>query len=1185
MSNDEKVSKSRQNEIRKEYNDEIRKNIQGPGSERINFNIEREVITENPKNRYVTGILYPKNEKNNHSGIDEELDHNEEAINVDNSFLPSSLGMTFYCEMERNDISLNVTSSYYEKEKNPNIGLEETDYSIVKKNLNELTNILEFDDKELSIKFKNMIFDMNDDEFKIKRKEIKEKISELKNLNENVVTVSFLNSLNKIISNSGPLYCRHPLFDKINISFENSDIFEIPVFEKVSYETNENVKIELFAKRQKISNTSKVYAVTIVLKNICKKPEGNALFQTELEVNKQESITFKSSEDIDLKQFDQMNESDQMNLFLYRKKKTYAFGKGVSVEWKLSSNKIDQIKTTYLPSYEILPMSFDIPELKENKNSILKASSYIHFENKKQIIDDLNTFINSYEKWINTIDTVIVENEFEGLKKDNISKCRDCLKRMRKTVTLIGTDDNALRTFTLSNEAMILQRSKDAKLKNECYENNRDYSLIKPEFQWRPFQLAFILMSFESIVNDKSIDRDILDLIWVSTGGGKTEAYLFAIASTIIYRRLTRKKDYHGVNVIMRYTLRLLTSQQFKRASQLIVALEFLRRKNGNDALGSDEISIGMWIGNGTEYSVKGAKSVFNEMIKSRSLKVAKKLNHFQVLECPWCGTSLIPTDDDDNWKPKQKWGYSAIERKDSNYNICCVNKQCEYYGLYNEKRNGKENGLPVYVVDQSVYEKRPTLLFGTVDKFAQVPLKEEAQNLFGSDDVTKYGRPDLIIQDELHLISGPLGSIVGLYEAGFDYILHSGRSSKGPKYIASTATIKNANQQVKNIFNRKVSQFPPSGIDASNNFFVRENTSKGTFGRKYIGVMATGKTQVTTEVRLIATMLQAAKDLHLTDIERDIYWTTTGYFNSIRELGKASGLISDDVKEYINKLKEQHGKKERVLADDGSSKKELTSRIDSSEIPETLKKLDKKYSKENNEAIDILIATNMLSVGIDIGRLNAMFVVGQPKLNSEYIQATSRVGRNSLGDVYTLYNSTRSRDRSHYETFQAYHQNLYKFVESSSVTPYSEPALRKAIAAVMVMMIRNTNIRLSGNDSAINLKKSELINVKGVLLDRLKASPDSYLYLNDANKIISEFIDKFEFLIKEVNDLKGNLFYYLNSDQILKLKDNDRILLKSFEDRNYTNEDIDKVSNVMNSMRNVEDNSYLSKKESRGLL
>lgn len=1147
----------KQNDVRTKYNSAITKLLLGPGSEKINADIEHEIISEKPQSRYATGILYPlkkdvsvKDELKYE--FDESIDKEEDSINVDNSFQPSSLGLTFYCEMLKNDLNIDIKSAYYNEIENPYLLASEDSLKQLKEfveisKLEKIKGIFEIDLENRRVKLGR---DLEKKEQTKLLQSFIDEIKKQKNQNNSIVedTKFIIEKLKSINFGEKSCYVRNPISFNLTVDFANSNFFCKDL-------KNDEVKfLQVFAKRQELllNDGKKIYAITIVVKNIGKKP----LFQSVIEISSQTGIKFKASEDVKLPDLKNLQYEDAMNSFLYREKKTYAFGRGVSVNWEFENGSILSIRTAYMPSYELLPMSFDISGL---KNDVLRADSYI--DSGTLEISKLRDFVEKYDNWI--IQTAkkieLLEEEYQPYAEKNINECKKCCERMKKTIDYLEVNKLALKAFSLANEAMILQRIKDLEFKKQCF-NTKDYSAV--EFKWRPFQLAFVLNSLESILNEESDERDVLDLVWVSTGGGKTEAYLFAIAAVIVYRRLNYSNS-SGVSVIMRYTLRLLTSQQFDRASQLIVALEFLRKELRT--LGDEEISIGLWIGEGTDNNLADAKESFNNMVKSDvSLERALKMNTFQVLKCPWCHEkhSIVPDEKDTSGN---NWGYQAILKKNI-YNMGCRNKKCNFY-----------KKLPIFVVDQTIYKVRPTLLFGTVDKFAQVPLKENAQKLFGSDNLDNFRRPELIIQDELHLISGPLGSIVGLYEAGFDYIMKQSKNSTAPKYIASTATIRNAEEQVRGIFDRKVFQFPPNGISVSDNFFVREN-AKG-YGRKYVGVMATGKSQVTTEIRLISAMLQTILDLGLDLEEEELFWTITGYFNSIRELGKAAGLIRDDVKEYINQLKFRNNTKKRYMND--SSEEELTSKKKGTEIPDVLKKLERVHKHTygtkvpyKEKPIDILLATNMLSVGVDIDRLNALFVVGQPKLTSEYIQATSRVGRKSLGVVYTLYNSTRSRDRSHYETFHSYHQNLYKFVEASSVTPYSIPSLNKAVAAVIVLIVRNTIKDLSGEKDAIKILEYEdkLKEIGRYLIDRLKRTEDNHkLYSDSGTTIIEDFINKWLLLAEEAIEDKEELLYYLYKTQSRNCTN--KLLLKGFDDTSLHYES----TKVMGSMRNVENNSYLT--------
>ena len=158
-----------------------------------------------------------------------------------------------------------------------------------------------------------------------------------------------------------------------------------------------------------------------------------------------------------------------------------------------------------------------------------------------------------------------------------------------------------------------------------------------------------------------------------------------------------------------------------------------------------------------------------------------------------------------------------------------------------------------------------------------------------------------------------------------------------------------------------------------------------------------------------------------------------------------------------------------KLLADGGNVRAldaeivEMTSRRESGEIPRYLKMMETSLP----DAVDLVLATNMISVGVDVDRLGLMVVMGQPQSTSEYIQATSRIGRQHPGIVVTLLNAARSRDRSHYEAFRAYHGALYRQVESTSVTPFSSRARDRGLHAVLIAVARLSVPGMLANSAA----------------------------------------------------------------------------------------------------------------------
>jgi hypothetical protein len=516
---------------------------------------------------------------------------------------------------------------------------------------------------------------------------------------------------------------------------------------------------------------------------------------------------------------------------------------------------------------------------------------------------------------------------------------------------------------------------------------------------------------------------------------------------------------------------------------------------------------------------------------------------------------------DDGEGKPVGQWGYAMRDGK--SFYLHCTHASCDF-----------RSKLPIQIVDEELYKSPPSLLFGTVDKFAMLPWDGRIGSFFAVG--TENRAPELIIQDELHLISGALGTMVGLYETAVDALC----SAKGvrPKIIASTATIRRAKEQCSVLYNRNVVQFPAPGLDSSDSFFARElavNYDAGIFGRKYVGVMPAGKTKAMMEIRAMAGLLQQVYIMDMPDDVKDKFWTLTVYFNSLKDLGKASTLVDDDVKDFIVRSANRmfHSRRLIVSAD------ELTSRVSTTELNETLDKLEKReYSQANIAkklyASSVLLATNMISVGIDVSRLNVMLMVGQPKLTSEYIQASSRIGRQFPGVAFVQYDSTKSRDRSHYERFKAYHDSFYRFVEPTGATPFSKPARDRALHAVLTAMIRNMTPGLGTDKDAGNFDEeyfsANITAVKEFLIKRIKAIEErSNNGTTSDVEIISAEIDRFfhewQHSAISANERKQQLFF--GRQFMVNPPAGDQIrLLKTFGTASHDN-----AADTLTSMRNVD--------------
>ena len=829
---------------------------------------------------------------------------------------------------------------------------------------------------------------------------------------------------------------------------------------------------------------------------------------------------------------------DRLMAMLYRHHVEFAVGHGVSVHAKFAADSPDKaisIESVIVPTYEVPrtapPTEEDAgenPAFGKLKGLVLDMKLLAESDAKK-LPKQLEPLVVAYREWIEREQAKLKDPQ-EGLSHFGdagsvaIDNCRLTLKRIEEGLMLLTKDKKAFEAFQFMNRAMWLQRThsiySERVRRGEQPDFDKDVDREKNR-SWRPFQIAFILLNLPGVTkldhSERSVGPEALaDLLFFPTGGGKTEAYLGLSAYTMALRRLQgtvagRTGD-EGVAVLMRYTLRLLTIQQFQRATALICACESIRRKaleHGDARWGKTPFRIGLWVGrrttpNRTDDAVEAIRQARGNQFVGGGVGTP-----YQLTACPWCGSAIEAGKHLD----AQPYPHGAGRTL-----TFCGDKfgQCLF-----SKRQAANEGLPVVVVDEEIYRRLPTLLIATVDKFAQMPWKGEVQMLFGQvngvcerhgfkspeiEDSTFHPRsrlglpsarskehpplrpPDLIIQDELHLISGPLGTLVGLYETAIDKLCTwevNGKKVR-PKLIASTATIKNADVQVRSLFLRTVNIFPPPGLDVRDNFFsVQREPTEQEFGRRYLGICAPGRRLKAALIRVYTAYLCSAQAL----FEKygkpvDPWMTLVGYFNSRRELGGMRRLVDDDVYSRCRK-QDRRGLAKRFFS--GEYLAELTSRMRSEDIPQILDRLEsgfdpeleeqrreafktKNYDNIPKKPIDVLLATNMISVGVDVKRLGLMIVAGQPKATAEYIQATSRVGRTFPGLVCTVFNWARPRDLSHYETFEHYHTTFYKHVEPLSVTPFSPGALQRGLAGLLVSLVRLRGVEFNPNEAAARI-------------------------------------------------------------------------------------------------------------------
>lgn len=894
------------------------------------------------------------------------------------------------------------------------------------------------------------------------------------------------------------------------------------------------------------------------------------------------------------------------------------------------------IRTDYTPVYPI-----EAPDMnwREEYGPVPDFNPLVLSEcwQAEEIRHSLTPLVNGYKTWLKEQEMVAkkVEPVYKKIAKTQLQKIEQSIQRIERAIDLLCTDSDTRLAFCFANKVIAVQSIWGK----------------KKVYPWRPFQLAFILQNIPSIANDFDKDREIADLLWFATGGGKTESYLGLAIFTIALMRRRAEKDRAGhkkgtgVNVLSRYTLRLLTIQQFRRTLRVITAAEYLRVEglkkdqpvgwrpkncgmNDSYIWGTERFSVGLWVGGGvTPNSIhtikfRNREGKFDEIFGAIDLLKGKKASGepAQVVNCPCCDTYLaIPSEGlgpgkhtvhllfkgggikekpediklsisgaesvqisslithnnvyhtislDIDIRDGQRVKSEAVDRlwkdikqnignnielqsaratrpgyfirtfitqqntsKAYGFDISCPNPDCnlndvhwaekvpvsvasqyvsqssdmEFQEVFEAfKVPGNPNYstrllIPAYTVDDQIYHRCPSMIIGTVDKFAQLPYEPKSASIFGNVEyyharwgyyrencppsdgsgskesmqghppgikrnplhkrVKSFIPPSLIIQDELHLIEGPLGSMFGLYEMAIDELCT--RYEKGeriiPKCIVSTATVRQASNQVKSLFTREFSQFPPAGISVNDNFFSTTSEThpldSENAGRLYVGICAPGRGAQTPLVRIWSSLLQKVKEIrddgHSTPEQLDGFWTLVGYFNAIRELAGAAGLYRQDIPERMNFM---YGKaSSRVMSD---SALELSSRCDSMELPGLLDQLSTELTSGTPE--DGVLATSMFGTGVDVDRLRLMIINGQPKSTSSYIQASGRVGRKLGGLVVTFFRASRPRDLDHYEFFTGYHRALYKFVEPISVAPFSPRAREKALGPLIIALLRN---------------------------------------------------------------------------------------------------------------------------------
>ena len=1078
-------------ETRQQIIDMLRTDLLGPRS-------EDEVLRENPRYSYSVGMLVPQTDSDLHrseageqeidgdTAIDGEdytegKDDENEPVTTSNISMPSSVGISFYVASSTSEISIDASWGDYTK-----------------------TSVTDHDKEGKELK----------------------------------VTA----------------YARHPMHETIDIDFSLFD-------RNKDYCLTADPNLWLHVTKIVLKNEYSLVSVYLInRRNVPESDVESTMFQVKLRAYSKDRQRIFIAEHICRK----IVAADE---FYYSQRPIFGRGRGCAAVWdKPEDGKSAWVESEFIPEYEFPGVSAALEGFDQYYFSMRIMSRP---ENKDEIMKRLNVLADSYERWITRTlveDSRMSDTEFAAkIGNHVIQKCREALSRIRDGIDLLIHDDLSFDAFCFMNRCMILQShiaKYSVKHGSGVQCSFRDFLDPKDpnnDFGWRPFQIAFILMNLHAIIDPSYRDRETVDLLYFPTGGGKTEAYLGLMAFTIAGRRLKAKEDDPfnrdgGVTVILRYTLRLLTTQQRDRITKMVIAAEMIRKK-AEPKYGREPVSIGFWVGGSvTPNKFEDLKEDPENQEKTMHAKAQKRMLYKQLLTCPFCGN---PLKEDDYY----------IDTEKHSVKIYCSDPNCMFY-----KYGRQKTSIPVYLVDEEIYARCPTIILSTVDKFARLPWSPDVNALFGRVDrlcsrdgyvaigaehkkhrktselpastltnIRPFLPPELIVQDELHLITGPLGTVYGAYETMIEklctYTDAQGRTIK-PKYVVSTATIKNAEEQAKCLYARtNTAQFPPNGFEIGDSYFIREIPVEKSPFRRYVGICAPGLSMKTILLRVYAVILQEAYCLYLqADFDHkkyvDPYYTLVGYFNSIRELGGTVRLLQDDIPDRIKRIQKKYGMSKRRFL---SRREEITSRMSSYRIPEKLKQLE--IPCTSKECLDTAIATNMIAVGMDVKRLGLMVVMGQPKQNSEYIQATSRIGREYPGLVFTIYNAYRPRDLSHYENFTGYHEQLYRFVEGTTATPFSDRARDRVMHALIISAIRLLYPEMAPNDGAAHigeLTQEQTDSVKKIILDRLNIVKPSVR--SDAENEIDTFIAEWKLLASQE---KGLRYYVIKTDKYNRLMNN----------------------------------------------
>ncbi|MEQ9000960.1 MAG: helicase-related protein [Coleofasciculus sp. B1-GNL1-01] len=666
------------------------------------------------------------------------------------------------------------------------------------------------------------------------------------------------------------------------------------------------------------------------------------------------------------------------------------------------------------------------------------------------------------------------EAEFGSEFDRDLQQFEQEISQFSRGYELIRDDPNVLLAFKLTNETF---------RRLGAHPDRR-----KRKDSWRLFQIVFLVSQIPSIAalahpnSPDASEREMVDIIYFPTGGGKTEAYLGTIVFHCFFDRLRGKAA--GVTAWTRFPLRLLTLQQTQRMADVIGVADLVRREQQDQRLsdrGVDGFAVGYLVGAeatpnelvNPSYRYANAKDSVNW---SQASDANARQRWKRVISCPHCRTARVHVD----FVPKT---VRVIHR--------CTEPTCAF-------PNGE---IPIYVIDNEIYRYLPSVIVGTIDKLASLGNQRKLSQVFGQIDgrCTQHGyykgkccqkecsggqllqprrprglsSPTLFVQDELHLLKEGLGTFDGHYETFTQQLQQEfDRNAPPLKVIASSATIEAFRRQVKHLYGRHENQarvFPGLGPTLGESFYAQTLDYPQ---RIFVGIIPHNKTIFNTILELIELYHREVQNLERLSSGTpnpyggnidpgtqdwhellDLYITSLTYFLANRELDS----IRTDLEGDVNPNLQRDGFQILEMP-------QLTGGTSTDEVTSILERLERQ--NRSNPGADAVLATSMISHGVDVDRFNAMIFYGMPRQNAEYIQASSRVGRSHVGIVFNCLHPARERDQSHYTYFSKFHEFLGQLVEPVAINRWAKFSIDRTLPGLFMAMLLQLIANRSGESN-----------------------------------------------------------------------------------------------------------------------